>query len=115
MNDRPNESFVTNQLRKAADIYEERNALYGANYKHFGEAMVGIFPQGVTLNTVDDFNRFGIFVQVISKATRYGQMFNRGGHPDSLDDLSVYSQMLQELDHEISERDAQALEEEILK
>lgn len=98
------EPFVTKQLRKAAEIYEERNALYGDNYKHFGEAVVGIFPRGVTLETVDDFNRFSIFMQMIAKATRYAQMFTRGGHIDSLDDLSVYSQMLQELDHEISER-----------
>lgn len=98
--------FVPEQLRKAADIYAERNAVYGGSYKHFGTAMVGVFPEGVNLTSVDDFNRFGILVQMVAKVTRYGQMFTRGGHKDSLDDLSVYSQMLQELDHEISTKES---------
>jgi hypothetical protein len=34
----------------------------------------------------------------MSKATRYAQNFERGGHEDSLIDNSVYTQMLREVD-----------------
>lgn len=91
---------VPEGLRDAASIYEERNKIYGDNYKQFGNLMKAIFPNGIALNTADDHNRFGIFVQILSKVTRYSQQFTKGGHKDSLDDLSVYAQMLQELDAE---------------
>jgi hypothetical protein len=92
---------VPDLLRKAAGIYEERNKLYGDNYKRFGEIMRCLFPNGLELKSAEDFNRIGIFVQVVSKVTRYGENFVRGGHPDSLDDASVYAMMLQELDSEV--------------
>lgn len=87
-------------LIEAAGIYEERNRLYGDNYKHFGPSLSALFPNGVKVNTPHDFNRLGIFVQVFSKLTRYAQNFDRGGHEDSLDDLAVYAMMLKELDRE---------------
>lgn len=93
-------SFVTQQLENAAGIFQQRYELYGDNYKRFGPMMAALFPDGLTLKTPEDFGRFGIFVQVVSKLTRYGNMFTAGGHPDSLDDTSVYAQMLQELDHD---------------
>lgn len=89
---------VVASLHAAADIFEERNKVYGDNFLHFGKTMAGIFPRGLKLETEEEFNRFCIFVQVVSKATRYGQSFKRGGHQDSLDDISVYSQMLAEID-----------------
>lgn len=99
---------VPEMLRNAAKIYEERNKLYGDNYKRFGEIMNSLFPNGLTLHNVDDFNRFGVFVQVVSKITRYAENFTRGGHPDSLDDNAVYSMMLQELDYEYLHRQINA-------
>lgn len=99
-------SFVTSQLENAASIFQQRYELYGDNYKRFGPIMAAMFPDGLTLNTADDFGRFGLFVQVMSKTTRYGNMFTSGGHVDSLDDISVYAQMLQEVDHEAAERNA---------
>jgi hypothetical protein len=95
---------VPDMLRDAAKLYEVRNAFYGDNYKRFGPIMDMLFPNGIELKSSDDFNRFGIFVQVVSKVTRYAEMFTRGGHPDSLDDNAVYSMMLQELDHEMAHR-----------
>lgn len=96
--------FVPEQLRKAAAIYEERNALYGDNYRRFGQVWVALFPDGISTTSshdpVGDCNRLGILVQVVSKLTRYCQNFNAGGHIDSLDDLIVYAAMLQELDSE---------------
>jgi hypothetical protein len=90
---------VPDMLRDAAAIYEERNKLYGDNYKRFGYIMKELFPQGLSLRGPDDFNRLGIFVQMVSKLTRYAENLTRGGHADSLDDLAVYSMMLQELDN----------------
>lgn len=90
---------VPDMLRDAAAIYEERNKLYGDNYKRFGHMVKELFPKGLNLAGADDFNRFGILVQVISKLTRYAENFTRGGHADSLDDMAVYAMMLQELDN----------------
>ena len=90
---------VPDMLRDAANIYEERNKLYGDNYKRFGYIMKELFPQGLKLEGPDDFNRYGVFVQVVSKITRYAENFTRGGHADSLDDMAVYAMMLQELDN----------------
>lgn len=91
--------FVPEQLRAAATIYEQRNKLYGDNYLRFGHVMAILFPAGLTLKTPDDFNRYGILTQIVSKQTRYAAQFNAGGHDDSLDDSSVYSMMLKEVDH----------------
>lgn len=87
-------------LREGASIYEQRNALYGDNYKVFGHAMVSVFPRGLTIKSVDDWNRLGILVQAAAKLTRYGQSFLKGGHLDSAQDLSVYAAMLAELTNE---------------
>lgn len=95
---------VTDRLLDAAQIYDERNVLYGDNYKRFGFIMAALFPNGITLLTIDDHNRFALFVQIMAKTTRYANQFEAGGHADSLDDLAVYAQMLAELDEELKER-----------
>lgn len=95
---------VPEALTDLGALYKERNKLYGNNYKNIGKAFTAMFPKGVKLNTESDFNRFAIFVQVMAKITRYGEMFAREGHADSLDDITVYSQMLQELDGEAHDK-----------
>jgi len=95
---------VPEMLREAAQTYEERNALYGDNYKRFGPIMTALFPDGLTLKGPDDFNRIGIFVQMMAKMTRYGAQWSKGGHDDSALDLSVYANMLRELDSEVREK-----------
>lgn len=92
--------FVPDELLKKAEIYKERNKIYGDNYKRFGPIMQLLFPNGIELKTKDDLNRFGILVQVVAKVTRYCQNFEDGGHDDSLDDAAVYAMMLKELDAE---------------
>jgi hypothetical protein len=89
---------VPEMLREAAATYEERNKLYRDNYKNFGRVMAGLFPKGLDCADVDDFNRLGTLIQIVSKLTRYCVNFERGGHDDSLLDLAVYSQMQRELD-----------------
>lgn len=93
---------VPQALTDAADIYRERNKTYGDNYKIHGKVLDVMFPEGVALDTVDDHNRFAVFSLLVCKLTRYANMWKRGGHVDSLDDITVYSQILQELDAEVA-------------
>lgn len=98
MTDNPLIKSVPDALTALGDLYRERNKLYGDNYKNIGKAYEAMFPKGVTLKTADDFNRFCCFVWTFGKVSRYAEQFDKGGHHDSLDDIAVYSQMLQELD-----------------
>jgi len=93
-------SSVPARLAALGAIYAARNRVYGDDYRYHGEVMVALFPNGVTLKTVDDFNRYALLKHAVSKIGRYAPNFQKGGHVDSLDDLSVYAQMLQELDAE---------------
>jgi len=93
----PLKQTVPQMLCSAADIYEQRNKIYGNNYFRFGTVAREILGN-IELKSAEDFNRFGILVQILAKITRYGENFKRGGHDDSLDDLAVYAMMLKELD-----------------
>ena len=101
----PHRPSVPDMLTKLGDIHRERGKVYGDNYKHFGRLLSSAFPRGVTLSKPIDFDRFAMLVHMLSKLTRYAQnMANQGsGHVDSLDDVAVYSQMLQELDREVGD------------
>jgi hypothetical protein len=93
---------VPNRLRAAADLYEERNRVYGSDYLEHGQLMMALFgPLGMTLVTAEDFARYNLFKMVVAKTARYAKNFFTGGHADSLDDISVYAQMLREVDDKI--------------
>ena len=85
-------------LRRSADLFDERNAVYGNNYEMVGEIMAKMFPDGVTLVTADDHNRFHLFMLKIVKLTRYVVQWQNGGHKDSIEDDIVYSAMVAALD-----------------
>ncbi len=89
---------VPDILRSGAETFEERAATYGTIYKDFGKVLKGLFPNGITLNTEEDFTRFGLLSSCASKLNRYcGAMGKgKGGHQDSAHDLSVYAAMLEE-------------------
>lgn len=91
---------VGQALADLGTLYAERNKLYKNNYKFFGDVLIGLFPTGLTLTSEADFGRFALFVHLVTKITRYAFMFPQGGHIDSLDDIAVYAQMLQEYDQE---------------
>lgn len=91
---------VAAALRSLGDLYAERNAVYGDSYHTFGRLLSELYPDGLTLHGESDFNRFICFFQALGKLTRYAPNFHKGGHADSLDDCSVYCQMLRELDFE---------------
>lgn len=96
----PHQLTVPELLRAAAETYEQRNKLYGDNYKRFGSVMLALLPGGVKLETEDDWNRFGVFFHLVGKLTRYAANINEGGHEDSAHDASVYAAMLEELTQE---------------
>lgn len=95
---------VPEMLRESADTYEQRNKLYGNSYKEHGKIMMALFPNGVTLESEDDHNRWGVFNMMVSKLKRYAEQMDKQGHDDSLLDLSTYTSMLRELDEEIRMR-----------
>tara|TARA_R100001443_G_scaffold487_6_gene2034 strand:+ start:12540 stop:12893 length:354 start_codon:yes stop_codon:yes gene_type:complete len=89
---------VEQNLEQALKTFKERNKLYGKNYYKFGKVMEKLFPNEVVLKTEGDYNRFGVFVQIVSKITRYSNNFSNGGHKDSIHDTGVYAFIMEELD-----------------
>ena len=92
---------VPDRLKGLGKIYQERNALYGSNYKNFGKILMGMFPLGIELKDEEQFNRFALFLQLVHKISRYARNIQSGGHQDSLDDLAVYAQMMAEYDDDL--------------
>lgn len=90
---RPDESLFV-----LSELYRQRNEEYGDNYKNFGAIIEVMFPNGIHLSCASDFNRIAVLFHILDKITRYIANFDNGGHQDSLDDVSVYAQMLKELD-----------------
>lgn len=89
---------VPQDLHAAADLFAERNAVYGSNYEMVGDLMVTLFPKGITLKTREDHNRFHLFMLKIVKLSRYAINYEKGGHADSLEDDIVYTAMIAALD-----------------
>jgi hypothetical protein len=89
---------VPDRLHHAAALFEERNRQYGDNYKNIGTVMHAMYPDGLTVNTPEEWTRLMLQVHRVTKETRYASNFGRGGHADSLADLSVYAQMAAETD-----------------
>ena len=84
-------------LENGAQTFRDRRPIYGENYRNFGKVMMGYFPEGLTIETEEEWNRLGLFVMGVHKDTRYATMFKRGGHVDSAHDGMVYNAMLEEV------------------
>lgn len=89
-------------LIEGAQTYAERNAEYGDNFRLFPRVMVALFPDGIGLQTYEDWMRMQFFVLKIIKLTRYTQNMHVGGHHDSIHDDMVYSAMLEAVDAEFN-------------
>jgi hypothetical protein len=85
-------------LEEAATTFRDRNAVYGDNFKHVGEVMMGLFPEGLKVETAHDWNRLHILLLCVVKQTRYTFNWSKGGHHDSIRDNTVYSAMLEMID-----------------
>lgn len=82
-------------MKEAEQIFNEREAVYGtAGYKKHGEILAILFPNGLSLKTVDDFNRWTIFNQMLGKFCRYAENIEKGGHHDSAVDIGNYAFIL---------------------
>jgi hypothetical protein len=84
-------------LRSGAITYEERNPLYGDNYKRIGRIMQILFPGGLPPMDAEGHNRFGCWYMAFNKLIRYAMQLEHGGHLDSAHDAMVYAAMLEEL------------------
>lgn len=84
-----------NVLVTMADTYQERSKMYKNNYKQIGAVMAALYPDGVTLKTKDEHNRFHLFLMMQIKMTRLVNMDLN--HQDSCHDIGVYSAMLKSL------------------
>jgi len=77
--------------------FAERNKTYGDSYRQTGVVLQALFPKGLTLEPIDEWQRFGAFFMIICKAVRYAEQLKSGGHVDSAHDSAVYSAILEEL------------------
>ena len=87
-------------LEEALETFKQRNKQYGDNYLTHGKVMTALFPNGIQLQTVEDWNRFGIVNMIVAKLTRYAQKWPDVSEStiDSVHDTGVYSFMLEALD-----------------
>jgi hypothetical protein len=92
---------VADNISHLRELHEERAALYGNDFLRNGAALIGMFPDGLDLRTQSDFTRYALLNQIHTKLMRYASRFHEGGHADSLDDISVYAQMLKHADEVI--------------
>lgn len=79
-------------LRAAAETYEERNAIYGDNFRNVGAVMRAIFPDGMPTDMAlrDEWHLFEL---IIVKLTRFANADL--AHADSIHDASVYCAMIE--------------------
>src|SRR4051794_28068023 len=90
---------VATQLRRAAELNEQRDGVYGDSHERLAAVLAALFPAGVRLQTVHDHARFSLLVSIISKITRYCVAWDRKPlDPDHMRDLSVYAAMLEATD-----------------
>lgn len=91
-------------MRRAMETRAERRGIYGASEQKFATVMMALYPKGFNLTRREDFLRFGIVTQIISKLCRYTHNPYEG-HVDSVHDLGVYSFMLEAEDRRAQQRE----------
>ena len=91
---------VPEMLEEAAELFKHKNTMYGSSYQITGKLLDILFPFGLTLNNIEDYNRFSVFTLMLGKIARYVNTWEGGNDEDTLTDLAVYAVMLQELDNE---------------
>lgn len=92
---------AADKLEAMAATFRERNKVYGDNFIRLGHSMHAMFPEGLTVNTPEDWTRLYFFFLQQVKASRYATNFNKGGHVDSVHDAAVYMAMLESFDENI--------------
>jgi hypothetical protein len=87
-------------LRRMLETYTERRASYGPSEQRFADVMLAFFPDGLTIERREDWVRFGLFVQIASKLSRYSRDFHEP-HVDSIHDMGPYTAMLEAEDRRV--------------
>ena len=91
---RKDNTTVEAELMLAADLFEERDELYGETYLTHGNVMSALFPNGIKLESASDFTMFNMINIMASKMNRLSIGFEKDSiHLDSLVDLASYSAM----------------------
>ena len=83
-------------LQRAAATYRERNEAYGNQHQRFGSVIGSFFPNGVRLNSHEEFGRFADFTFCVAKLSRYSVNMESGGHKDSAHDLINFAAFLEQ-------------------
>jgi len=96
------EEFHGNMV-DAVKLFDERNAIYKNGWERSGYLMKALFPDGIELKTDEDHARFSLVSMLAAKLSRYCTNFTKGGHEDSIQDLTVYANILFTFDKEIQE------------
>ena len=78
-------------IQKAAETFRERGAQYGHSWEQVGEITKILYPNGIKLETVSNFEKFHILQWLIGKIVRYAN----SGSIDSIHDAGVYSFILE--------------------
>jgi hypothetical protein len=76
-----------------AATFRQRNKMYGDNWKVVGTVMKALFPNGMKLETENDFVKLHLIDWMVGKLTRL--TFSKLTHVDSVHDLAVYAAMLE--------------------
>lgn len=85
---------VPELLRAAAQTFEERNAVYGSNYRMVGPMVKTLFPDGVPAELVAS-HRWHLFELILVKLSRFA--ISGLTHQDSIHDATVYAAMVESL------------------
>ena len=81
-------------LKEAADVFKEKEKEYGSAYLRHGKIMSEFFPDGIYLNTAEDFLEYNNFEMLVAKLNRIAScMIRKEFHEDSYTDIMVYSSM----------------------
>lgn len=86
---------IDNTLAEMATTFSNRNAVYKNNHVMVGRVMAAFFPDGVTLKTPEDFEKWSFFEAKIIKLTRF--VASDLTHEDSILDDGVISAMMKTL------------------
>jgi hypothetical protein len=90
---------VVTKLKECADLFENKNAEHGSAYLLVGEVLEKIIPDGVKLETSDDFTIFLMFAISVMKKIRAANAIYGDVVPffdsatDSLVDDAIYTIM----------------------
>lgn len=88
-NDVPSAGVI---LRKMADTFDERQKLYGSNFRMVGPILSEMFPDGVSADLIGS-EQFHSFVLIVVKLSRFA--FSGLQHQDSIHDAGVYCAMIE--------------------